>query len=255
MRNYKLATKRNITLIISVLFLVISFTFWGKAIIGFFIDQWSFIGGIVIPVAVILYSNKKVYLFIQRHLVLPFRVTHSYWTFLYSSTTQKSGAFSSTKKCLTDFFPDIKIITDVKNRFTFVVDDKITYDLGLAEESDGWRLTFKSSKDTVPSYEYEEKMDSIVKLVTTANSCSEPDSKPNFSITINFPDKNPYFGFLIQNLPKEYIKDFRVNISLPQGGSNITAGKDELTVNSTNPSDLEKLVVDYLTFSPNFAKV
>lgn len=255
MKNYKLAAKRNIITAIAVILLIAVFTLWGKQLLAAFIEYWDFIGGVAVPVALLLYTNKKVYLFVQRHFVLPFRITHSDWSFLYSCITEKPTAFAVAKQSLRDAFQDIRITTDADNKFVFMEDEKVVYTLEMSEEAEGQRLTFKSSKMTTPSYQYEDKLREIASIATRIDGNSEPEAKPNFSITIEFPNKNPYFGFLIQNLPQEYIKDFKVNISLPHSDSTVMASKKEFTVNASNASVLERVVIDYLTFSPNFAKV
>ena len=263
MKAYLLQTSRNrLLVLLFVLFfsLLISFALFGKDILSFFWKYresvaWSL--GIGTPVFTTLYyRNRKLYLWIQRNFILPFKVTHSDWHYIVRFKTEDMSDFEKIKKfILGNHKGKIKIISDLANKFDYSVNEKTSYTLEV-ERLDGiYDIGLRSGDFLVPSYQYEEVLDQIVTFISELDKKITKRVDSDYSITIKFLDKNPYFGFLLQSLPQEYIKDFRLSITLPsQNDTFISADKNKLTVNATNIFHLRKTVFDYLSFSPNITK-
>jgi len=234
----------------------------GKNVIAFIISHHEFLGwaiGILVPAyCALYYQNRSFYLWMQRNFFLPFRVTHSEWSYLISFTTPSQESFNKAKEFLSDKFKgDIKITQDSLNSFKFILADKTPFSLDLHPVEGGkhFFLTLKSSSYLVPSYEYNSAITEMCSLITDLDKSVKNKESSEYSVTINFQNKNPYFGFLLQSLPQDYIKDFRLSITVPtRNNTHIVADKNNLTVNADNVIQLERTIVDYLSFSPNFAK-
>jgi hypothetical protein len=261
MKSLKRRGARNRLILASILILasLLIGSLWGKSLMVSLIvhrELVAWIIALVTPSITGLYfKNRFFYLWVQRNLLLPFRNTHSDWEYVLQYKLSEVDSFTKARSFIKNLYAgSIKINNDLLNKFDYVVDQKTSFSLELSDiENELW-LTLTSGKFTVPSYEYDEKLHEIVAYINDLENLLSP-MKRDYSISIEFLEKNPYFGFLLQNLPPEYIKDFRLNISLPaRNNAVITANKNVLTVNSPNVVNLQKVVTDYLSFSPNLTK-
>jgi hypothetical protein len=246
--------------IILLLVLFLAFTLYGKVIFNFLWKTHDFIGwflGIVLPITMALYyQNRSFYLWFQRNFVLPLKVTHSTWNYSAIITTQTNDSYQKVKHSILEKFKGrTRLISDLANKMEFIVDEKTPYSLEIEHSDTKFLLTLKSGDFLVPSYKYTETLQDLVSTMGDMERVTDSKSDSNFFVTIKFAEKNPYFGFLLQCLPQDYIKDFRVSIALPKPEQTfINADKNNFTVNATNPIQLQKTVFDYLSFSPSISE-
>ena len=163
-KRMKLAQFRSrILLLVLLLVATAACAFFWQSIFTFFKAHYDIIGwvlGIVVSSVTALYhQNRWVYLWIQRNVILPFKVTHSEWNYCAFFETTEESDFDSLKLLLQEQYKDdYKISSNAGNQFSIFVKERVRLTLELSENSQQgcYTLSLTSSSFLIPSYMYEE---------------------------------------------------------------------------------------------------
>ncbi|GED55436.1 hypothetical protein EDM54_02435 [Brevibacillus borstelensis] len=98
---------------------------------------------------------------------------------------------------------------------------------------------------------YEKAIDTltgtITPLIESAETVIKPESK-TYYLSVNFDDKNPYYGLYINKLSQNEILQF--NVVFKVQNNQVDLHKNKLTISSNSMGELVNLSKDYLALSP-----
>lgn len=200
-------------------------------------------------------KNERTYLFVQR-ILLRFRRTHTFWKFKvsYSSTPALKGqsfdideSVVAIEQAFKDAIPtaSISAIT-LKNQVTVTIDDgdRFIFDFDHAQEE----LHVTSSRIRVPSHLYAAQLASLLRITSSIERSLQP-GVAFYGLDINF-DKNPYFGFFVQNVPINLIRGFHCSFQTTiRPGCTVEANKTTIFVSARDYPSLMEVAESYLSLS------
>jgi hypothetical protein len=204
------------------------------------------------------YKSERFYLWIQRQL-LRFKRTDTNWYFQvsYENISQSGGKFAWQEEKFIDRLAcnieglvgkSVSIEKDILYCLFLVIDNQIRLTLRYG---DNGNASLAISKLLVPSHRYDEYISWLSDIFSEIER--EFRSRDvQYRMHIEFPHKNPYFGFFVRNIPRKLLREFRCTFfsSLSEGAS-VDATNNEIIIDTDSLQKLCRLSKSYLSLSEN----
>jgi hypothetical protein len=248
----------NRTKIIIVITCAVLFVLVGSFItpILLFLKDYSIVISIFIFVLNYYYfKNEKFYLFVQKNILLPFKLTSTKWTlygkFSECNLTATENHFEKLKQDIVSAFRtvgfDFVIKKNIANAISISVGNEIEYQFDLETLDNNTNISFLTTRFTVASHHYEKTINNLVKLISAFEQTLHPRDK-SYQIQLYFEKKNPYFGFFVRHIPQQLVSNFNCTFVRPNDNSTIVkATKDRITIDAGNTLLLKENTLAYLT--------
>lgn len=227
---------------------------WTGAICGVSIvlNVYLFIGGYY------FFKSERFYLWVQRQLLRVTRTdTNWYFQVSYENILESDGKFAWDEKNFVKRLANsieklvgkqVCIEKELLNCFTLVVDNRIR--LKSRYEIDGTG-SLTVTKILVPSHRYDEYMNWLCGVFSIIEREFRAE-QVCYRMHIEFPDRNPYFGFFVRHIPAKMLREFHCAFfsSLSEGAT-IDVNNDEIIIDADSPQKLYRLSKSYLSLSEN----
>lgn len=226
--------------------------------------RWSGAIGIISFLALFLtwigsfyyFKNETFYLLVQR-VFLWLRRTSTIWFFnvSYENIAGDNDRFPLQKDKFAENLSEllkgslnkpVRIEEHLYNRSSFCLDNLIHF---TVRHNSDTTVTLAVDNLLVPAHLYKEYM----RILTEAFGIFEKQLGANdvfYSMHIEFPRQNPYFGFFIRHVPKDSLSDFHC-VFTPSITTNsaITVTKNGIVINTDSINKLNNLARSYLSLS------
>jgi len=190
-------------------------------------------------------KNERFYLLIQR-LLLHFRRTDTTWFFNvhYQNIAKNNNQLPWETHNFAEHIAlilkeavnkPVLIKNQLLNLSSFSLDSLIH--LTLRHNSDPI-VTLAVDKLLVPAHRYKEYMQTVTEVLAVL----ERDLRARevaYTMHIEFPKPNPYFGFFIRHIPKDHLSEFRCTFTptIGSSGSIINVDKHAIVINTDTVSN------------------
>jgi hypothetical protein len=204
------------------------------------------------------YKSERFYLWIQRQL-LRFKRTDTNWYFQvsYENISQNGGKFAWQEEKFNDRLAcnierlvgkSVSIEKNIICCLVLAIDNQIRLTLRYADDG---KASLATSKILVPSHRYDE----YINWLSDIFSEIEREFRAidvQYRMHIEFPNKNPYFGFFVRNIPIELLREFRCTFfsSISEGAS-VDATNAEIIIDTDSLQKLCRISKSYLSLSEN----
>lgn len=203
------------------------------------------------------FRNERFYLLVQRAL-LYLRRADTNWLFnvqYYNVAKnndklpwQKEGYAEQIALLLKEVLnKPVLIKSHLLNKAVFCIDRLINFTLRYNSEPS---VFLSVDKLLVPAQRYKEYINILSNIFTTLERDLQA-KEAIYTMHIEFPNRNPYFGFFIRHIPKSKLNEFRCtfNPSITSQRSRIEVQKNSIAITTDSINNLNILAMDYLSLS------
>jgi len=237
----KLSKERliNIGLIVFIIFYILLCIY-----VGIKFDLKTALLLISIPLSILQFfyiKSEKAYMILSKYFLRPFFMAQNDWKFTGLLENVEKFSIPDIKtineKFPTTFLQNIVIKKQGENKY------KIDYDSGKIVFTVEYfpvkkKVSITTNKFTTTDLEYEKNLNIIHDVLEIIKSSIEGQLKESYDILI-FYKENPYYGFYLKQIPKQFIKDFSIKLAIPSPNSVVKISKDKIQVSSRRFRDLE----------------
>lgn len=205
------------------------------------------------------FKNDKFYLWVQANIFSRLKRTYSKWSLLafYTTKIKKENINDFIKKIqdglVQEYQNEIKIQQILVNKLRISLNDELIVTFSLDKEGTAHIIRLETSKITVPSNVYDDQLLDFENFLEKVESYIRPSTK-RYSLKLEFPDRNPYLGFLLKHLSDEMIKSLNVSIIVPrQRKVMLEAQKKNVIINAESFTNLATVAKDVFSYAPSLA--
>lgn len=210
-------------------------------------------GWITLVVTLVYYKSDRFYLFVHRHFLRYISNTHSKWQIIaIYDTDYRDNLFRDLASIVKGIYKNISIDRKSDQHWDLMIQDefKLSIRYGASEN----HLTLTTSKKNVHSKDYDKELGVITKLL---EQFEEKISKRvyNYSLIIEFPQRNPYLGLLLKQYGDSEIKQFNLSLILSPYiyNANIQAHEKDVVINTDSILTLQNAANDIFGYSAKIA--
>lgn len=192
-----------------------------------------------LAVSVLYHRNERVYLWVNRLLLLVRRI-HTYWlpdfdfTLSAMALSDRRELFHKVESSLEALpYKKLRGSIDTPNARSITIDE--TFFLLLRLDESHLHVTL-DRRILVPSHLYEAYRQRLARIAESISNAIKPESiRVGMSITFGDGVVNPYYGLFVRRVPSQLLRHFEATFLLAQDCScRIEAGTDSINIESTS---------------------